>query len=125
VLLLLAIRVLILLYGGYGCVRGRYRPGVVLVVPALVMVLLPILMLLSGAGLSASFLIWLLPLLAATPVAFVTRLALRALNEQRAESERATQLETASFALLANALIDTAMFVLAAAAMALLGRDGS
>lgn len=122
-LLLLAIRLVVLGYGAYGCIRGKYAPGFVLLVPALMTVAFPFLVLIDVTPVGASFLVWLAPLVAAASGSLVTRDAFLRLNEQRAESERATQLETASFAMLANALIDTAIFVLAGAAMALLGRD--
>lgn len=125
-ILLIAIRMVVLLYGVYGGLRARYWPALMLLVPALAMIVFPLIILFDVAGPYASFVMaapWIPPLIATAIGAVVTHHAFTELDRERTESARADALETVAFALLGNTLIDAALFVIAALAMALTTRD--
>lgn len=124
--LLIAIRMVVLIYGVYGGLRARYWPAATLLVPALAMIVLPLVILFDALGAYASFVLaapWVPPLIAAAIGAFVTQHAFTELDCERSESTRADMLETTAFALLGNTLIDAALFVIAALATVLTSRD--
>ena len=125
-ILLIAIRMVVLLYGVYGGLRARYWPALTLLVPALAMIVLPLVILFDALGVHASFVLaapWIPPLIAAATSAFVTHQAFTELDCERTESARADVLETVVFALLGNTLIDAVLFVIAALATVLTSRD--
>lgn len=124
--LLIAIRMVVLIYGIYGGLRARYWPALTLLVPTLAMIVLPLVIVFDALGAHASFVMaapWVPPLIAAAIGAFVTQHAFTELDCERTESARADALETVGFALLGNTLIDAALFVIAALATVLTSRD--
>ena len=124
--LLIAIRMVVLIYGVYGGLRARYWPALMLLIPALTMIVFPLVILFDAPGPYASFVMaapWIPPLIAAAMGAFVTQHAFNELDCERTESARADALETVAFALLGNTLIDAALFVIAALATVLTSRD--
>ena len=123
---LIAIRMVVLLYGVYGGLRARYWPALTLLVPTLAMIVLPLVILFDAAGPYASFVMdapWIPPLIAAALGGLVTQHAFNELDCERTESARADALETVAFALLGNTLIDAALFVITALATVLTSRD--
>lgn len=123
---LLVVRTTTLTYATHGSLSARFRPALALVIPALAMVVIPTLVVLDPDGMLSSLVAsapWALPLVAAVSGALVTRTAFAAIDREPAGSARASALETAAYALLANTLLDAALFVIATIAWVLASRS--